>query len=99
MKRRRSGAVISIALNANRQPTIALIAANRLVDWSLGLAAWRSERSSASAGATVMRSPTIRRSSLRTSSSVPGRAPTSNWDTRPGLPLIRCAKRSDASAA
>ena len=39
MKRRRSGTVSSIALNANSRPTSALIAANSAVDWSFGAAA------------------------------------------------------------
>ena len=39
MKRRRSGTVSSIALNANSKPTSALIAANSAVDWSFGATA------------------------------------------------------------
>ncbi len=97
-KRRRSGTVSSIALSASRKPTITLIAANSVVDWSLGATACASRRSSSSAASTLTCSPPSVRSSLATTRSVPGCGSISACVTRPRSPVSSWARASGVTA-
>ena len=102
---RRSGTVRSSALNANRNPSSALIAANRSLAWPLGRSAWRSSARSRSAAvsdgtppARPRRLPASRCSPLRTSASCPAATSTSTRETRSGRPASCCSRGSGITA-
>ena len=98
ISRRRWGTVNSIALNANRNPTSALITANSVVDWLFAAAAFANSCSSYATGSTLKRVAASAPSAARTRRCAPGEGSTRMRLTRPPSPVISCTNDSGASA-